>query len=395
MAGSMSIEKVKAIIVEAKSGGFYDGDLDQPDSDLLRDANGLIRQAKRAASLGNKSETIAKIVHMAESDDVPATSNGNGASAEKESKPQDEPASEAPADEPITLYSPDGSEVEAPTKAAAAAMLAAGFTKDAPGVVEAPSAVSDEQDGDVTHEELEDEITGKMLKAYGKGRASLPDLEISDLHHMIANPDGPKGTLPSEVRAAKEAEAKAEQERLLAEEAAKQTEEKPEPKSRAKKSAKEAIKESSVGRLDRERLPIPAEIPDENIPEMPFDMTKVPEQELISLHSRFHACEARANFLISELGDEAADYGKLANDQELKVRNALDRDEFKLKDDIDAAVQMDAKVKEYRKKEHEAKKELGRAKMLAGNYHRDCERLRWSYFMLKGENPSNSDAMRR
>lgn len=401
---SMSLKKIHAIIVEAKSGGYYDGDLDQPDADLLRDAAGLVRQARRAHGLGNKAETIANILHIADSDDSDLPEVGS-APAEKAPEPEpdtqdDEPTSDAP----TVLYSPDGSEVSVPTPAAAEAMLAAGFTVEPPAAssdepAQEPEAEAPADETDTRREDALDEISRKVLKSYSLTDEDLVKLDIEDLEHMVSNPTGAYDDLPSVQRAAKEQAEQEEKDRTLAEaaaEAASKAEEKPKTRRKAPaKPAKEAIKESAVGRLDRERLPIPAELPDDQIPEMPFDMTKVGEQELISLHSRFHACEARANYLVSELGDEAADYGKLAEAKETEVRNSLDRDEYKLKDDIDAAVRSHAEVVALRQKEHDAKKELGRAKMLASNYHRDCERLRWTFFMLKGENPGSSDSMRR
>jgi hypothetical protein len=142
--------------------------------------------------------------------------------------------------------------------------------------------------------------------------------------------------------------------------------------------------------VQQENMPIPPEI-DGDPPQLPNDLSKVSDQELHSYHARFHACEVRMNWVISQFEDEVGDVKKLLRNRRREVAlsiGTVDENNKKLtKDAKEALVEQDAYVQQYLGQLDEAEKTLGKLKVLRDGYHQDvstCSR-QWSMRSLEAE----------
>jgi intein/homing endonuclease len=128
--------------------------------------------------------------------------------------------------------------------------------------------------------------------------------------------------------------------------------------------------------IKREHLPIPPDI-EEEPPRLPFDMSKCSVEELYSLHARFHACEARISFLITNEEDSIGDLEKMRHGREVEVANELpttiDR-KRPTEAQRTSLIAADPQVQIYLTAEHNIAKTLRKLKVLRDSYHRDCER---------------------
>lgn len=285
---------------------------------------------------------------------------------------------------------------------------------------EVPQATTTEE---TEREELESQVTGPILKAYGRGRTDVPDIGINELTFMIANPEGrvTKDQLLAAqaldgAASAEEAEEAQKIQPTIAEQTA------PEPEMVVTKevlgpeqvdhflpTAENAAQthEYIVGQIgdaaivlpvsniqseasktdfddraqeiiDREHFPIPADI--EKPPRMPNDMSGLSKDELYSIHAQFHACEARANWVLTEEDEKVYDLQKFLAGREVEVRNEAptkDPDDARkrLTDaQRDALVAADGQVKEIKTQLHKALKTVRKLKVLRDNYHKDVER---------------------
>lgn len=243
-------------------------------------------------------------------------------------------------------------------------------------------------------ERLEAQITGPMLKAYGRGRKELATIGETELALMIANPEGaPSAEVdtarlsdsgvetsedspePSFAEMLKAAESEAEVQA--------QVEEKPAtPPAIAPVVAVPVPTSDPRTTVDdiiaKNNFPLPAEISGDP-PFLPNDVSNVSRNELYSFHARFHACESRANWIISRHEDQYEDNVKLRTGREAEVYAALpavgDDGKRLTESQREALVAVDSVVVGYKDKEHEEKKVLRNLKVLRDNYKRDCERL--------------------
>jgi hypothetical protein len=296
-------------------------------------------------------------------------------------------------------------------------------------------------------EKLEEQVTGPLLKVFGKGRNNVPELGDHELAWMIAHPDG-QGALEdfkaakardAEIAGAPAADLQTAQAELAEEMAATNAtvaqtadaafappaQEQPAAAQPAPEQQKPMVladlADAIVATVDevraeqaaeqpqpvaqetpalaaeptptppppaattnadfasfaaREHLPLPPEIT-EDPPLMPFDMSKLTREEIYSLHSRFHSCEARVNLLITNEEDVLGDIEKLRRGQEIKVGAELpmSEDGKKLTESQRVVrVASDPEVQQYLSQAHEIEKRLRRLKMLRTNYHADVER---------------------
>jgi len=264
-----------------------------------------------------------------------------------------------------------------------------GQSQPAPAAA-APPAVSPER------ESLEAQVTGPMLKAWGRGRRDVPSLSDDDLRTMVENPGGPsnpQGPATATAPAVPTPTPPAPQVSSPQPEAAVATPEQPPqpPVTAAPAPSVPASRpQSDAGRvgeameiIQREHLPVPPDI--EEVYRLPNDVSKVSDDELRSLHARAHAVEARCNWIISEqYEDEIEDLEKLLRDRERQIRHELpDKDpEGKkwTKVAIEELVANDHQIVELHDRLRLVKRDVGKIKVIRDNAHRDCERLsrQWS-----------------
>jgi hypothetical protein len=258
---------------------------------------------------------------------------------------------------------------------------------------------------------LEEQVTGPMVKAFGRGRNDVSDGSIGDneLRFMIEHPDG-KVTQESLFAARaldqgapasvpqEEAVAEAEQQSEIdVQEAVDAFTPKPvEPKQKAKPAPKMAPQEVVASPpsppvqsaplsqdlpqnpaqdiIDREKFPIPAEI--EETVRLPFDLSKLSDPEIRSHHSRAHAIHSRMNYVVGLWQSELSDEVKLRKGREVQVMNSLPaKDGRKSYTDAqrEAMVQADEIVISHRDREHGIEKILRQITTLQGNYASDVK----------------------
>lgn len=278
-------------------------------------------------------------------------------------------------------------------------------------------------------EKLESQVTGPMLKAFGRGRLDIPNIGDNELSFMLANPDGrvkkedllaaraldedPTQGVPVSGGETGIVPTIAEQAAALAAGSVPE----PEPEEPAGDAAFAppavepvpapapaqqaptppvvpppvpvmASKRDADLHFDeivaKENFPIPQEV--ESPPTMPADMSKLSREEVYSLHAQFHAVEARISFIITRDEDELSDLQKLRRAHELAVEGTIPmtEDGKKLTEAQRATrVAQNEGVQAYVAKEHEVEKTIRKLKVLANIYHKDVERAsrqmtRWS-----------------
>lgn len=134
--------------------------------------------------------------------------------------------------------------------------------------------------------------------------------------------------------------------------------------------------------IAREHLPIPPDM--EQAYRLPNDVSKSSDTDLWSLHAQAHATEARCNWIISERDDVADDYAKLIADAKRRAEDELPeteegkkltkvRKEELINGNAEVVV-LEAQLKDYTKG-------TNKIKVIRDNAHRDCERLsrQWSF----------------
>lgn len=272
-------------------------------------------------------------------------------------------------------------------------------------------------------EALEAQVTGPMLKAFGRGRLDIPNIGDNELAFMVANPEGrvTKEQLMS-ARALDESGTPASSQEVapasIAEQLAAERRDEPaqevaasaptgdaafappatevKPQAAAAPAAEAApvprvpvdpatlhvpeeaqrdVKEHFAQTVAKEHFPIPQDI--EDPPSMPADMSKLTREEIYSLHARFHAVEARIAIVITDEEDKLGDMQKLRRARELAVEEMIpvNVDGKKLTEaQRSARIAQDEQVQIYATAEHNIEKTIRKLKVLANNYHRDVER---------------------
>lgn len=261
-------------------------------------------------------------------------------------------------------------------------------------------------------EALEAQVTGPMLKAYGRGRRNVPDIGDNELALMVQKPDG--SATAEELQAARVADGTAQPEVATAPVAPPQPPPTPEapapepepapagppqqppaqppapPATGGAQVLAEAVQQAEAQRqaepedgrlralaiIGKENLPIPPEI-EGDPPVLPNDLSKYGQDEIYSFHARFHACEARAAWVLSDAEDELDDYVKLRKAREVTVAAEIPPkiDRKNVTDEQrKAIVEADAEVQRLLGLEKETRKVVRKLKVLLDVYHRDAER---------------------
>jgi hypothetical protein len=153
-----------------------------------------------------------------------------------------------------------------------------------------------------------------------------------------------------------------------------------------------AVGEGSVRAMQiiqEENFPIPPEI-EGDPPRLPNDLSKVSDGELQSFHARFHACESRANWVISKFDtDEIGPVKKLLRDRRREVAahiGTTDENNKKLtKDAKEVLIEQDQYVQQYVGQLEEIEATMGKLKVLRDNYHQDVSTCSRQWSMRSGE----------
>jgi hypothetical protein len=273
-------------------------------------------------------------------------------------------------------------------------------------------------------EEMESQVAGPMLKAYGIGRQDIPNLGDNELKFMLEHPDGrvteeqleaaraldrgdaaaveekkPEAvppTIAEQKRAAKEASSDEAFAPSSAEEAAPEpkvstpepTVEAPAPVRIPKRTLREGLPENPAAAvIAKEQFPVPPEI-DEEPPRLPFDLSKCSDAEVASYHAQFHACQVRADYVVGLYEGELRDVVKLRRGREVHVANNLPQRDGRVKltdQQREAMVQADEEVVSLREQEHAIERVLRQLRALAEGYAKDVSTCSRQWSMRKGE----------
>jgi hypothetical protein len=286
---------------------------------------------------------------------------------------------------------------------------------------------SPERDG------LVEKLEGPMLKAWGQGRKSIPQMTDEQIQLIIAHPDGPpegydKASFkddaqvhqilhgdpavadqalqvaalaapmaPTASAPSQETPPVEEVPQLDAPVAEVTTPEPPSSPAAPAPASTPPVAPADVpaptapvapsGEIDaliaQERLPIPPDM--ESAYRLPNDMSKVNDDALRSLHAMAHATEARCNWLINVRDDTKAEYEKLITHRSLEVRNASS---IKTKAGKDEEVAADSEVVRYQEELKDWERGTNKLKLFRDNAHRDCERMSRQWSMRYRESSS-------
>lgn len=254
----------------------------------------------------------------------------------------------------------------------------------APPAASAAPAVAPER------EALEAQVTGPMIKAWGRGRKQIPDLSDADLSTMVQYPGGPS-TVPADasVQSPPQSAEEPASPQAAAAAASPPVAEPPPAASPAAPAATPPARPPSdptqvsdaMAIIEREHFPIPPDIEDPY--KLPNDVSKESDVELRSLHARAHAVECRVNWVISDRDDEVGDLERLLADRRrvVKLETPTTIDSKRLtKDQIEARIEADEQVIGFKSQIAVIQKGTGKLKVIRDNAHRDCERLsrQWS-----------------
>ena len=258
---------------------------------------------------------------------------------------------------------------------------------------------------------LEEQVTGPMLKAYGRGRNDVASGAIGDneLAFMIANPDGkvtqeallaaraldegpapvvvPAQTTPTIAEQIAAEKAKIQQEQAPAEIEASgfapaapavvaeavstpQIQQiSPTPPIQSKPLMKDLPPNPAQEIIDRENFPVPAEVTERVV--LPFDLSKLSDAEIFSHHSRAHSIHSRATYVLGLWESQLRDEVKLRKGREVHVANNLPIKDGRVKytdAQREAMVQADPEVVAHREQEHEIEKVVRQLRGLVENY---------------------------
>lgn len=149
-------------------------------------------------------------------------------------------------------------------------------------------------------------------------------------------------------------------------------------------------KELAIAKIKKERLPIPASIEGDEVV-LPRDLSALSDAALRRLHSEFHACLARTNWLVAvEEADELAarqiaDYHHAkALKRASESADTVTGKEKKVST-LEAEAAGDPVVREWRQKQTAHHIECKLLKALRDTYQQSCERISRDYTMREGE----------
>jgi hypothetical protein len=131
----------------------------------------------------------------------------------------------------------------------------------------------------------------------------------------------------------------------------------------------------------KENLPIPPEV--EQPPTLPFDLSKLSDAELRSLHGQFHAVLCRANWVIAHRKDLIDDLEQSLNLRRAQVQNEMPASidgKRVTKDGAAALIESDGEVQRIKGEIVQAKKPLRKIEVVADNARSTCARAsrEWS-----------------
>ncbi len=152
-------------------------------------------------------------------------------------------------------------------------------------------------------------------------------------------------------------------------------------------------KEQAIARIKKERLPIPDPIEGDDVV-LPRDISVLSDAALRQLHSEFHACLSRANWLVAvdEADELAAKMIAEYHHAKAVKRAAQEPDpvtgKAKTVATLEAEAAGDEQVQEWRKRQSHHHVEVKLLKALRDTYQQSCERISREYTMRSGERDS-------
>lgn len=299
-----------------------------------------------------------------------------------------------------------------------------------------PTQDAPKSDLDPEREELEGQVTGPLLKAYGRGRTDVPGLGINELRFMIQNPEGrvtaeqlaaakaldedadgaaqatppepaiaetepaQKVAVSPEMVVTKEVLGPEQVDHFLPQDATATNESIPVSLETVQVSNSRMTKSQALGTvppanpaqeiIDREQFPTPPEI-DGKPPRLPFDMSKLDDDSLRSLHAQMHAVHSRANYIVGIWEGELRDIVKLRKGEEVTAANNAptkdpDDSRKRLTDaQREALVAATPEVVALKEREHDIERILRQLRTLRDGYSSDVSTCSRQWAMRKEE----------
>lgn len=149
-------------------------------------------------------------------------------------------------------------------------------------------------------------------------------------------------------------------------------------------------KELAIAKIKKERLPIPAIVEGDEVV-LPRDISTLSDAALRRLHSEFHACLARSNWLVAvEEADELAarqiaDYHHAKALKRASESADVVTGKEKKVSTLEAEATGDETVREWRQRQNAHHVESKLLKALRDTYQQSCERISREYTMRSGE----------
>lgn len=326
----MDIEQARAIIAQAKEDESYEGPMPEDDDKALEEAAALVEMAQTAWSQNVRGPEVEALLRLAE-----VTENGNGS----EHKETPEKAPEAPQSETDGLPDIDLVKNE-PWDA---------YDEDTvPVILEALDAgmeADDDPDGLLAH-----------VWAYETAHENRPEV-IARLEEIAAERSEQREepvTAPEVIEQLSEAIAQTpgKSAEMISQETWAAAEESRQQENREGEIDYSDLVEQVEETLKKDRLHVP-EPPTDDPPKLPYDYSKVSDDQLHSLHSVFTSFAYRANYLLQR-DERIAALAKMKADEiarELLVAIAKydEKGHEKKVSLLEAEVESSPKIKDLRK----------------------------------------------
>lgn len=251
-------------------------------------------------------------------------------------------------------------------------------------------------------ESLIEQITGPMLKGWRRGRVDIVGLTDDQLREMIQYPGGattrPQGegfaenqpvqpvVPPAPVAQIPQpgadpvpppsAQTTAQQPEVAA----------PSPPPPAAPVAAQPTTGVADAIIAQERFPIAPEV--ESPPALPFDISKISDEQLRSVHAQFHAVLSRVNWVIAQHKDEIFGLKRALTVREVEARNALPKtveNKRVTKDEAAAMVAGDIEIVRLEAEIAEKERPLIKLDAIAENARSTCARASREWSFRKGE----------
>ena len=257
-------------------------------------------------------------------------------------------------------------------------MLAYPSGPPAQAVPETPQIPSPIASLDPQRESLVEQISGKTLKAHGKGRVDLATMPLEQLQWMVSHPEGPRWPGPADGPAPSQ-------------QAVVPTEVPVAPVPQQEPSVPVApaafvphTPPVPTGELDGDLM-----FPDvQDVPRVPPDLSKLDDVDLRALHGRFHAVLARANWIIAGHKDALHQKERDLVLLRAQVRNELPKTvdgKRVTKDDAVALIEADPRIAELVATIDEGKRPLIKLEAISENARSTVARCSREWSFRKGE----------